>query len=499
MKKLVLLFLSLPMVILLLVWIFQFESSKKALRCNELQVSSSNIGNSLNEIFFATFHRKRMLTNGPFVKEPVNLPFLGDLLSYAEKYHLHSLNNEPKLKSLDMLHESCPGLVLKLRSSLRSAFWYHLPQPRLDGCTVIYIRCGDVPNTMDINYTLLNFSWYCQALALVPSQLRQTVKLRCCFQHPQRTELSPVCYPYVQELLQHLQNEGYTCFFDCACNDANQDFLSLCSADALIVGGCSGSFGFWAAVLGEGYAVIPSVKAFNHCELGHSYMQKFDSKYILHAERVPYQPRSEDMILLCKQMQPSEAAFRGRVMYINRDQDFSRRQHMEEEITRLGLQPHRKPPITDDDAERSLLKTHRALLEAIASDNEWVMVCEDDVSLQAEHWSELQHEVEALMENFKMIIYLGLCLKNSDLKGSITFRGLCAHAYLVSPSAAAYLVWLIDSNNYIEKKSPIDMVLYRHVSAPLLRPNLFSPNEKLHIGVAYQDRKAPWYNQVLQY
>ena len=413
----------------------------------------------------------------------------------------------------DMIHENRPAMALQAVSSggLRDALLNVLGLPgkaRDDGVAVVYLRCSDVPQLDNEIYELIEHDWYLRALERLPACARRRVQLRICTRHPDICSSSAeLCAAYAHDLRDFLTSAGYACELLSECGDLLGDFRYLCASAALVVGGTGGSFGFWAAALSppETHAVLPSSRSPRFCELGAPAESRWGNKCIVRAERLRHQSLRSLGIALddplrvlqhCRNVRrPSLPVYDGRVVYINRAQDASRREHMERSLAAHGLHPTRFEPAHARDAVTSLTLSHLRILQFAATCDGWMVVCEDDAVFQGD---DVLPQLRAFAAQANMFAYAGICMHDGRESEALCdcVRGRCSHAYLVCPEGAAYLAWILTSNGYVERGEHIDVVMERHVCAPLLRPEMRG-TQTTHRGIAYQGREAAWYSSSM--
>jgi hypothetical protein len=473
----------------------------------ELDCRGQNLGNALSSMCHAALLSARTVRGCTLLPDGFRMP----LLERREEDESEdpSGNLSPPNHS-DMIHENRPGLALAVAGAMRAALTssLRLPScPRDDKCAVVYLRCSDVPVLGNQIYELIEYEWYLRALALLPVDAKRRVLLRSCLSNPLAASVaSEVCAAYAAGLREAISDAGYDCELSVGCGDLRADFLFLCASAALIVGGCGGSFGFWAAALSPetACAILPTSRSPRFLELGAAATSRWGNKVILRAERVRGAALArlggygnvDGVLRLCRSLRPPRLPpYDGHVRYINRTQDAGRREHMERELAAHGFVAERVEPAPDPSATKSLTMTHLRILVDIAERRGgWTMVCEDDVSFGG-------GDALALVRDFaaraNMFAYVGICMRDGRAQDALRplVRGRCAHAYLVCPEGAAYLAWILRENGYAERGEHIDVVMERHVRAPLLRPEVRGVQDT-HRGLAFQDRSAPWYSDA---
>jgi hypothetical protein len=471
----------------------------------QLDCSRINLGNCLSIICHSSILHALRVSGCPLLSEENFVP--RQAIDFEDQTVIEQDVSEfGNLGS--MIHENRPWFALQLAEALRqSLVTSTIPPPsksRTDGIAVIYLRCSDVPHIDNDLYELIEYDWYLRALALLPSAVRRGIEIRQCMQHPDvalSEKQTYVCYAYASGLKDVLTRAGFKCKMESTCRSPQEDFMFLSSSAALLVGGCGGSFGFWAGALApaETHVVLPSPRTPRFMELGTPASIQRGRKTILRAERVRNQTlRSQGIRLdhtpriigLCNSTRlPIWPLYDGRAYYINRVQDTSRKEHMERELALHGFRATRVEPSPASNPVTSLTMTHLRILELISAERKgWTAVFEDDVTF---HGTDVLDEIREIVASANMFAYMGLCFRCQDNGGSYK-RGRCAHAYLVCPEGASYLAWIINDNEYVHRGEHIDVVLERHVKAPLLRGDLKGVIEG-HNGIAFQDRNAPWY------
>lgn len=474
------------------------------LNCKSLTLAA---GNCLSELCHSSFLQPVLVSECPLASKDFYFP-------------RHPLSPEENvLVSEDlssMVHENRPWLVLRHADELRRSLSPHINLPqesRIDGATIIYLRCSDVPNESNDIYELLEYEWYLDALRLLPPSLVQRIEIRLCVRHniPEGDEERQlnICREYALGLKEVVSRRlGVHCDFYPLCQSTQEDFLYLCSSEALIVGGCGGSFGFWAGVLAppQAHVVMPSPRCPRFMELGSPAEIKVGKKVILRAERIRNKllrdngiklTDVEKVLSLCRKVRrPAWPPYDGLAYYINREQDETRGSHMKNEMRAHGFRATRVEPLVSKSPVKSLTQTHLHILELIASKKEgWTAIFEDDVQF---HGDGILGQVNDFLLAANMFAYLGLCFTERSHVDSCYKRGRCSHAYVVCPEGAAYLAWIIRDNKYDQLGEHIDVVLQRHVSALLLRGDL-SGHEAGHQGLAFQARKAEWYEKSIDH
>jgi len=488
-----------------------FAVASRRERDAKLGCRGQNLGNALSSVCHAALLSTRTVRGCPLLPDGFRMP----LLERREEDESEDVSGDlSSLNHSDMIHENRPGLALAVAGAMRAALISSLrlpSRPRDDKCAVVYLRCSDVPVLGNQIYELIEYEWYLRALALLPVDAKRRVLLRMCLSNPLAASVaSEVCSAYAAGLREAISDAGYECELSVACGDLQADFLFLCASAALIVGGCGGSFGFWAAALSPETtcAIIPSSRSPRFRELGAAATSRWGNKVILRAERVRGAALARlgegygnvDRVLrLCRSLrQPRLPPYDGHVRYINRTQDAGRREHMERELAAHGFVAERVEPVPDPNTTKSLTMTHLHILLDIAERRGgWTMVCEDDVSFAMAGGGDAVALVRDFAARANMFAYVGICMRDGRAQDALRpmVRGLCAHAYLVCPEGAAYLAWLIRENGYAERGEHIDVVMERHVRAPLLRPNVRGIQDT-HRGLAFQDRRAPWYSSA---
>jgi len=477
----------------------------------ELDCRGQNLGNALSSMCHAALLSARTVRGCSLLPHGFRMP----RLERREEDESEDVSGDLSVPfPSDMIHENRPGLALAVAGAMRAALSssLRLPlRPRDDKCAVVFLRCSDVPVLGNQRYELIEYEWYLRALALLPVDAKRRVLLRMCLSNPLAASVaSDVCSAYAAGLREAISDAGYECELSVACGDLQADFLFLCASAALIVGGCGGSFGFWAAALSPETtcAIIPSSRSPLFRELGAPATSRWGNKVILRAERVRGAALArlgegygnvDQVLRLCRSLrQPSLPPYDGHVRYINRTQDVGRREHMERELATHGFvaeRVERVEPVPDPDATKSLTMTHLHILLDIAERRGgWTMVCEDDVSFAMAGGGDAVALVRDFAARASMMAYVGICMRDGRAQDALRpmVRGRCSHAYLVCPEGAAYLACIIRENRYAERGEHIDVVMERHVRAPLLRPDARGVQDT-HRGLAFQDRCAPWY------
>lgn len=187
------------------------------------------------------------------------------------------------------------------------------------------------------------------------------------------------------------------------------------------------------------------------------------------------------------------------------DKDIERNTHIIKLLDNIGFKNiNRIKPLPHSIWWKSLSNTHKHIIELISKFNkeEYYCIFEDDIELAdnfpnnkvKEYINEYINKIGYLEIPF---ICLGVCLGGGDQVKNCTMQrcnALCAHAYMVTPTGAKWLLdnialpskdWSLDwpDNNYSKVISPpIIGHEYSH--------NHTHPDWK---GLFYQARKASWY------
>ena len=184
--------------------------------------------------------------------------------------------------------------------------------------------------------------------------------------------------------------------------------------------------------------------------------------------------------------------------YINMDRQVGRREHIVELLSSAGLEPVRVPPVHDEVAFRSLVKTHKMIVERISKmgGQQYHCIFEDDVDIARELKppdvkSFIEEELERI-EDSVGFIYLGVCLDPDQVRTCRphSCRAWCSHAYMVTPPGARWLLQNITDweNNHS------DYAYMKTLSAPVIGHRF--THDHTHPdwrGLFYQARQAEWY------
>jgi hypothetical protein len=191
------------------------------------------------------------------------------------------------------------------------------------------------------------------------------------------------------------------------------------------------------------------------------------------------------------------------VFYINTDEHKKRNAHAKALLQSIGFKNiTRVKPIYDPVMYTSLTKTHKYIVEQIAAkpdSDKYYCIFEDDIEL-ADEFVNRPQEVKNYIERSLDLglidpigfIYLGVCLDANQVQSCTRNRcnAWCAHAYMVSPKGAR---WLLDNIKDWEKYHA-DYAYLKTLSAPVVghefnHDHTF-PRWK---GLFYQARNAEWY------
>ncbi|MFC1665725.1 hypothetical protein ACFL17_08880 [Pseudomonadota bacterium] len=177
--------------------------------------------------------------------------------------------------------------------------------------------------------------------------------------------------------------------------------------------------------------------------------------------------------------------------YINRNEDISRRGHMEEMLRELGYNEiHRVVPVRHHIAHISLSQTHKQIIEYIhqnqLSDTVY-HIFEDDAELVPDI-PRKDFRQEFLQQKWRPdapIVYLGICLLTHEYTADAC-SGRCTHAYMVvNPNMILAEISAWDDH--------IDVIFERCFKVPVLGFAYESPEDKTHRGYFYQACSASWY------
>ena len=466
------------------------------LETNEELGISGKIGNDISRLLFRA-HLADLRCNNPLQGHPI----IDVRRATCDNQLRDHLRKDSSLaQPRDMIHETRGVFCFQSREFARKMFGLDVVS-RQDHVAHIHLRCSDVPCVNHDAYKFIAYEWYLAALKLLPAAFR-TVVLRSCIFHPdfpEGTSCTPTCENYASGLRDYLAKSGYETTIDWSCGTSpSSDFESLCESHAIINGGCGGSFGFWACVLSPetSYGIVPGCEhSLLNLEIGVRSLQKLgERKWMLNAPRVPHQVDYRDhsaISIACHTTKTTTVPRYDRVaIYINRQVDSTRRSHMEEELASNGFVASRLEPIANDDIEISLIDSHKRALRLATNRATWTLICEDDTEF---HLEDSATRVADFCDTCHLFGYVGLCLPGNMQQATAVdyglYRGRCSHAYVVSPDGAKALLRALGNDAHI-----IDVTLEQFVLAPVLRPDLHSKDIAGHIGLAFQNRTAPWYH-----
>jgi len=205
----------------------------------------------------------------------------------------------------------------------------------------------------------------------------------------------------------------------------------------------------------------------------------------------------------CKKEQFEGTAVADKIFYINMKKQIKRKKHIVNLLTNIGFAKLKLiRPIKDAIAWKSLTKTHKHIIEKIAhyKSNKYYCIFEDDIELaEGMEPAKSKEYIKNQLNNIKDpigFIYLGVCLDSKQAKKCTrtSCNAWCAHAYMVTPKGAKWLLNNIkDWENHIT-----DYAYLKTLSAPVIGHEFThdhtSPDWR---GLFYQARKASWYEQGL--
>jgi len=192
------------------------------------------------------------------------------------------------------------------------------------------------------------------------------------------------------------------------------------------------------------------------------------------------------------------------VFYINTDEHKKRNAHAKALLQSIGFKNiTRVKPVHDSVIYKSITKTHKYIVEQIAGkpgSDKYYCIFEDDIEL-ADEFVNRPQEVKNYINNSISrylgedpigFIYLGVCLDTRQVQSCTRNRcnAWCAHAYMVSPKGAR---WLLDNIKDWENWHA-DYAYLKTFSAPVVGHE-FSHDHTFPRwkGLFYQARNAEWY------